>query len=302
MVATTWSGVRHERIGTWVHLLVTEPTLLDAAERELLAGLAELDAVASRFRGDSELSRACRADQPVAVSPLLAALVGCALDAAAETDGLVDPTLGRQLSDAGYDRTFAEVEVDGPASTRVPAPRADWRDVRLDVRHGDWWLHVPPGAQLDLGAIAKAWAADRLAAAVAQLGAGALVNLGGDLAVAGEVPPGGWPVELTDRPGGRPLQVVAVEGGGLATSSTTARNWRRGGVVVHHVLDPRTGRSATPTWASVSVAAETCLAANVAATAAVVLGEEAPAWLTSRGLAGLLSRSDGSTVRVGGWP
>jgi thiamine biosynthesis lipoprotein len=294
----TWSGVAHERIGTYVHVLVTEPALLDDAEALVLDGLAQLDEACSRFRPDSELAGLTGASGPVSVSPLLAALVGAALDVAAATGGLVDPTLGRHLRAAGYDRTFADVPQDGPEVVRLPAAPGGWRRVRLDGAS----LAVPPGVELDLGASAKAWAADWLAEQVAALGTGALVNLGGDLAVAGPVPDGGWPVEVSDRPGGTPVQVVAVERGGLATSSTTARAWRRGGRPVHHVLDPRTGECAPGDWACVSVAAASCLEANAASTAAVVLGAAAPAWLARRGHAALLVGRQGTEVRVGGWP
>lgn len=292
-----WAGTRHRLLGTDVHLLVTEPALLADADAVLVDGLAALDLAASRFRVDSELVRITGAHGPVRVSPLLAALVDAALQVAELTDGLVDPTLGTQLCAAGYDRTFTSLPADGPASTRVPRP-GRWRDVRLD---GDL-LHVPHDVALDLGASAKAWAADALAADLAALGTGVLVNLGGDLAVAGPVPEDGWPVEVRDRPDGPVLQTVAVDGGALATSSTTARTWRRGGVDVHHVLDPRTGLPAASDWASATVAAPTCLLANAVTTAAVVLGAAAPGWVAAQGLAALLLGQDGSVVRLGGWP
>jgi len=295
--AGPWAGSRHHLLGTEVHLLVTEPELLAEADRVLVEGLVALDLAASRFRADSELARLTGAREPVQVSPLLAELVTAALDVAALTDGLVDPTLGAQLCAAGYDRTFSAVTADGPASVRVSRP-GRWQDVRLE---GDR-LHVPPDVALDLGASAKAWAADALAQDLAALGTGVLVNLGGDLAVAGRVPDGGWPVEVRDRPGGDVVQVVAVDEGGLATSSTTARTWRRGGVPVHHVLDPRTGLPAPSDWASVSVAAPTCLLANAVSTAAVVLGAAAPAWVEAQQLPALLQSSTGELVRLGGWP
>ena len=297
MTTTSWASTRHHLLGTDVHLLVTEPEVLPEADRLLVEGLVALDLVASRFRADSELARITGAREPVAVTPLLAELVTAALDVASLTDGLVDPTLGTQLCAAGYDRTFAAVAPDGPATARVPRP-GRWRDVRLE----DDRLHVPPDVSLDLGATAKAWAADALARDLAALGTGVLVNLGGDLAVAGPVPVGGWPVDVRDRPGTEPVQVVALESGGLATSSTTARAWRRGGVPVHHVLDPRTGLPAPSDWASVTVAAPTCLHANAVSTAAVVLGAAAPAWVEEQQVPALLRSRGGDLVRLGGWP
>lgn len=296
LLAPAWADVRFRAIGTDVHVLVTEPGLLADAELVTRAELAALDLACSRFRPDSEL---VRLRGRARVSPLLAGALRAALDVAEETDGLVVPTLGRALRAAGYDRTFAELPQDGPAAVALPLRPDAWRDVRLD---GDV-VTLPAGAELDLGATAKAWAADRIAARVAALGTGALVNLGGDLAVAGPRPEGGWAVEVSDRPAdGTTVQAVAVHEGGLATSSTTARRWLRGGVALHHVLDPATGRPAPETWASVTVAAPTCLAANAASTAAVVLGPDAPAWLEAGGLPAVLLASTGEVVRVNGWP
>jgi thiamine biosynthesis lipoprotein len=235
----------------------------------------------------------------VTVSPLLAAALTAALDVAALTDGLVDPTLGHALRAAGYDRTFAALPADGPAAIRLPAPRDRWREVVVDGSE----VTLPAGVELDLGASAKAWAADRLAARVAELGTGVLVNLGGDLALAGPAPDGGWPVEVRDRPvGGTRVQTVALSEGGLATSSTTARTWQRGGLPMHHILDPATGLPAPPVWRSVSVVAADCLTANAASTAGVVLGAGAVDWLLGLGLPACLLGHDGVVTRLSGWP
>src|SRR5262249_58484111 len=130
---------------------------------------------------------------------------------------------------------------------------AGWRQIELDEASG--LVSLPAGTRLDLGATAKAWAADRAAARiVAELGCGALVNLGGDIAVAGTAPDGGWRVRVQDitgrpdEPPAGPSAVVAIRSGGLATSSTAARRWRRGGDVLHHILDPRSGPAARPEW------------------------------------------------------
>jgi thiamine biosynthesis lipoprotein len=88
----------------------------------------------------------------------------------------------------------------------------------------------------------------------------------------------------------------------MATSSTLARRWRRGHASVHHLLDPRTGLPADETWRTASVCAATCVDANAASTAAIVLGALAPAWLWERDLAARLVASDGRVMRVAGWP
>ena len=99
-----------------------------------------------------------------------------------------------------------------------------------------------------------------------------------------------------------PSAVVAIRSGGLATSSTAARRWRRGGDVLHHILDPRSGLPAAPVWRTVSVAAATCTEANTASTAAVIRGEAAPGWLAGLGLAARLVAESGAVLTVGGWP
>ena len=182
-----------------------------------------------------------------------------------------------------------------------------WRSVSVDVAAGK--LTVPVGVQLDLGATVKGWAADRSAAAIAdRLGCGVLVSLGGDTAVAGRPPRDGWPIRvqdatmpLEDAPDG-PTQVVSIRAGGLATSSTAARRWHHGGDVLHHILDPRTGLPAAPVWRTVSVAAATCADANTAATAAIIRGDQAPAWLAGLKLPARLVTADGAVRTVADWP
>jgi thiamine biosynthesis lipoprotein len=165
---------------------------------------------------------------------------------------------------------------------------------------------LPAGMRLDLGATAKALAADRAAQRVtAATAAGVLVSLGGDLSVAGRVPAGGWLIHVTDdhrSDADAPGQTVAISSGGLATSSTTTRRWRHRGEVMHHILDPRTGAPIHSPWRTVSVAAASCVDANIASTGAVVLGDAAPDWLAEHGLAARLVATDGHVVRLGGWP
>lgn len=294
-----WAATRRRAIGTFVHLLVTDPRHLAEADALVAEDLDALDLACSRFREDSELSRIAAAPMPVIVSPLLAGALTAALEVAAATDGLVDPTLGGALRAAGYDRTFTSLPEDGPTAIRLPVRRDRWRDITVDGCS----VTLPAGVDLDLGASAKAWAADRLAARIAALGTGVLVNLGGDIATAGPPPEGGWPIEITDRPGGGvSVQNVTIESGGLATSSTTARTWRRGGLVMHHILDPATGLPAPPEWDCVTVAAPTCLEANALSTASVVLGVAAPAWLMAKGHPACLLARSGAVVRLNGWP
>jgi thiamine biosynthesis lipoprotein len=165
---------------------------------------------------------------------------------------------------------------------------------------------VPGGYTIDLGATAKAWCADRAArAAAAATGAGVLVGLGGDLSIDGPAPVDGWPVQLAADHAALldpAAPSVALAGGGLATSGTAVRRWTRGARQLHHILDPRTGLPAESCWRTASVAAATCADANIASTAAIILGPSAPAWLAARGLPARLVGEDGHVEHVGAWP
>jgi len=164
-------------------------------------------------------------------------------------------------------------------------------------------VDLPAGASLDLGAVGKAWAADRAARAASErTGAGVLVCCGGDVAVAGEAPAGGWRIRVAAHEGDGQGQDVIVRDGGLATSGWRVRAWRRGGRILHHILDPATGMPAPTWWRMASVAAATCAEANAGATAAMVLGGDAPGWLARQRLPARLVAEDGSVVLVGDWP
>jgi FAD:protein FMN transferase len=303
-------------------LRVSDPTALALAREQVERELDAIDLACSRFRNDSELTRVNHSDgRPVAVSELLIDAIELALEGVRLTDGAVDPTIGRALELAGYDRDWrllgeradSAVEALGdvtPAGagtdcgTITVRRRPGWQAVVVDrVRS---CARVPRGVHLDLGASAKGWAADRAALAAAWGGdCGALVGIGGDIAVAGVPPPGGWQVHVTDDHRSPPSargQTVTIRSGGLATSSIAVRQWRRGGRMMHHIIDPRTGEPADTPWRTVSVAAASCAEANIAATAALVKGAAAPAWLEGHGLPARLVSHDGRVRYVGEWP
>ncbi len=292
---------------TTARIVVTEPEALAAAASEVEAVLAAVDEACSRFRTDSELRRveAAANGRPVPVSPLLARLIEAALDAARRTDGDVDPTIGTALCDLGYDRDLSHIAKDrsfpinGSSSRMVVAPAPGWRQVRVSGQE----LTVPAGVRIDLGATAKAYAADLAASAVhRRLGVGVLVSLGGDIATAGPGPEGGWRVLVRDRPGEPSCTVALAAGTALATSSTRSRRWRAGNRTLHHILDPRTCQPARAVWRTVSVGAPTCLRANTLSTAAVVRGEAAPRWLRKQKVPARLVGADGHVLTLGGWP
>jgi FAD:protein FMN transferase len=302
-------------LGTLVHLVVTDPRCLPAARSLLEADLAAVDLACSRFRADSEICTLQASSQATAqassqaetqqISALLAEAIAVALRAAELTDGDVDPTVGAAMSALGYDRDFEQLQYADPAGGLTVRTVPGWRQVRLEGRT----LTMPANIRLDLGATAKAWAADRSAARIARrTGCGVLVSLGGDIAVAGPAPRRGWRIRVQDVTGdpddtpAGPYALIAIRDGGLATSSTKARRWQRGGDVLHHILDPRTGLPAEPVWRTVSVAAGTCADANAASTAAVIRGRAALGWLARLGLPARLVDTTGVVFTVAGWP
>lgn len=291
-------------LGTTITVAVADPGSLSTAMALVRDDVERLDRAASRFRDDSELAALNRSDgRPVEISDTLFVALSEAVAAAEQTSGLIDPTVGEALERCGYDRDFPSIPPSGPPVLhfqRVPG----WKGIHLDRFRRT--ASVPAGVRIDLGATSKAGCADRSARAVALAArCGVLVNLGGDIAVAGPPPSGGWVVRVADRHDaapGDPGVTVAIRSGGMATSGTAQRRWRRGGLVLHHLIDPSTGAPARPCWRTVTVTAESCLAANVASTAAVILGPAAPGWLARRRCHARLVGEDGSVVGVGSWP
>ncbi len=335
---------RWEALGSTVILRVTEPLWLPRASAILARELDAIDRACSRFRDDSDLTRvnAHAGGPPVPVAPLLVEALQVALRAAELTDGDVDPTVGAALVLAGYDRDFSLLEqrqepsgawvaedsrahaggwfetpaaggdlhnlpFPPPPPTLIARRLSGHRTVELDA--GRSTVRIPSGILLDLGATAKAWAADRGARAIwAAARCGVLVSLGGDIATAGGVgsgPPGGWRIHVTDdhRSGpDAPGQTVAIADGGLASTSVAVRRWQQGAHTMHHIIDPSSGSPARGPWRTVSVAAADCTDANIAATAALVRGYRAPAWLDALGLPARLVAHDGAVLRIGDWP
>jgi len=284
---------------TDMHLLVTDPAALSRAREVVDAELDAIEVAASRFRTDSEIcALAAAGGARTTVSPVLADLIESALAAARLTDGDVDPTVGSAMIALGYDRHIADVGAVAPRLASVTVP-VDWTHVEFDGSS----IRIPAGTLLDLGATAKAVAADRCARLVhQQTGSGVLVNLGGDLTTAGPAPEGGWQILVQDTDDDPASQVTIGTDTGLATSSTQRRRWWRAGKALHHIIDPRTGTSVDPVWRSVSVAAESCLIANTISTAAVIRGHRAPEWIAALGVPARLVDQDGAERFLGGWP
>lgn len=281
--------------GMTCRIVVTRGSALEDAVARLVDLMDRVDRAASRFRPDSELRRLAPGTHRV--SPLLATLVRVALDAAERTDGIVDPTVGGALLGLGYDADVDVVRSRAAGAItirRVPG----WRSVDLvDDR-----LTLPAGTLLDLGATAKAHAADLAAASIAaDLGTGVLVSLGGDIATAGVAPEGGWQVRVQDIVLDAPQQVGLDGTAGLATSSAARRRWRTEDGSLHHLVDPATGRPARTPWRSVSVAAPTCTEANVLATA-VLASAGGTRLLHASGRPARLVDHQGRVTAISAWP
>lgn len=263
----------------------TSPAAMPEALPIVREMIDAVDSTCSTFREDSDISRVnANAGEWIDVDPLFATILGQTLELAAATQGRLDPSVGtRWLS---------------LADTDIRLRSADYRQIELRGTQ----VRIPGWMRLDLGSIAKAWCADEAAAkAAAATGYGVLVGLCGDIAVAGPAPSAGWTIVCGDdhrNPGAGPSSKVIITDGGLATSSTRVRRTHYGA----HVLDPVTMRPITGPWHTVTVAAATCAQANAAGTAALVLGSEAAAWLSSRKLPARLVRADDYVQMTGGWP
>jgi thiamine biosynthesis lipoprotein len=279
---------RFDAMGTWVECLVEAPPTpaLTRALRDVQDEFARLEAMLSRFRPESELSRLNR-NGSVEASPELRELVALALAARRETGGRFDPTLHDAVVAAGYDRTFTALMDDG-ASTRRPSGGGE---VAIRGRR----IELGRNAYLDLGGIAKGYAADRCVPVLAEHGP-ALVNAGGDLAVSGPRAHGRpWPVAV-DVPSG--LLTVTLDNGGLATSGRDRRRWRRDGEERHHLIDPQTLRPAEGGPISVTVAAASATAAEILAKA-LFLAEDAEREASLAGMAAVIVPADGEPRLVG---
>lgn len=291
-------------IGTTATVVVQEQSIADCAEEILRTEIDAIDRACSRFRPDSELEYLhANSGQSLRVSSLLFESLEVAYAVAEQTQGAVDPTVGNAMARLGYDRDFDQLEP-LPSPPVVFGPVAGFRHLELNRRSRT--VRIPRGVRLDLGASAKALVADRSADHIAdKTRAGVLVSIGGDVAASGPAPAKGWPIGIAQS-SSTPLddvdEVVAIRGGGLASSSTGVRTWMAGTNRIHHIVDPSSGNCATPYWTLVSATGSTCVDANALSTAALVWGSHALDLLPTFGRAVRLVRHDGMVVTVGPWP
>ena len=276
-----------------------QPALVDAVERLFHTSEARF----SRFLADSELcalNRAAGTDVPV--SPEMIRILDRALAMHRRTGGIFDPAILPGLEAAGYDRTFERVERDGPAAPPLFARDGSFADVRVD--HARGMVRAPLGMRIDLGGIGKGFTVDA-AAELLRPGGSALVDAGGDIRAFGGGPDGdGWLIGVSDPlDAARLLDQVWLRDAALATSTTAARRWIRGGALRHHIIDPRTGAPAESDTVSVTVLAESAVEAEVLAKAALVLGHSAGhTLLEAEHAAGLFVLAGGGVRTTAGWP
>jgi FAD:protein FMN transferase len=288
-------------LGSTVVVGATEPSVLADAVAHVRSRIDAVDRALSRFRPDSELARMERQPgRPWLASPLFLEVLDLACRAAASTDGWFDPTIRDAVEAAGYDRSIELIERDGPGPARPASPAGRWLEIRYDRAVGLLW--PPPGVRLDFGGIGKGFAVDFALRDVPTGGGGVLVSAGGDLAVTGCPPGDGWRCEVAATPDGEPETAVRLRQGALATSGLGRRQWRRAGETLHHLIDPRTGRPGVSPWRIVTVAARTCVAAEVAAKVAWLRGDAGPDWIAGLGLTARFQAQSGTVRTVGAWP
>ena len=264
-----WRRANVPMMGTIADVLVDGDAEHVAAT---FATLRDIEVRCSRFDPDSELNQLLRRPEEwVTVSEPLFAALRWSVRLWRETDGLFDPTVRSALEAWGYDVTFRKIAPPATAPDHAPAPGLG--GVRLAAERLAVW--IPAGVPIDLGGIGKGLAADRAAAAACHAGAaGAIVSIGGDMAVAGDVPNGGWHVPLVDPVDDRVLEHHPLSAGGIVMSTTALRRWKVGDVDVHHLVDPRTGRPADGDLRSDAVAAASAARAEAFAKAAIVAGRD----------------------------
>jgi len=287
-------------MGTTISMLLPE-SQVEMGAQIVRTLFSEWEQTLSRFLPESELSQLNQqAGTPVAVSDLLYYVLATALTAAQATEGVYDPALLDQLIQLGYDRTFDDLPTVRFDPIIPGEPGGRWRGIKVDPIRRQ--VTLPSGIKLDFGGIAKGMAVDAALEGLHQNGINsALVNAGGDLAVLG-LPSiaDQWPVAV---PGREQFWTIPLISGAIATSGIAHRHWWQGKTLRHHILDPRTGFPAQSDLWSVTVVADRCEQAEVAAKVAFILGSGPGAdFLRKHRIAGLLVHADGRWETVEPWP
>jgi thiamine biosynthesis lipoprotein len=284
---------RWRAMGSDIHVIVVDgdDDLLHLAERRI----TELEQRWSRFLPDSEVSRLnAHAGDLVDTSDDTVLLVRRAIEAWRVTGGGFDPTLLDALRRAGYDRSFDDVQLAPGGDVSLPPLRFDRPGV-TDIEVGDGAVRLPAGCGFDPGGIGKGLAADLVAEQLLVAGAGgALVNMGGDVRVAGRSPSGtGWTLGIEHPWRNGPIALVGLWNGAVATSTVLKRTWQVDGQTRHHLIDPATGAPSTSDVALASVIGGDTWMAEVLAKAALLRGVARAFDLLDAAQAGLVVDHDG---------
>jgi len=276
-----------------VHLIVVDekPGMFDDA----MAYLDQLEQRWSRFIPSSDITRINHSPGvPVVVAPETVVLVTAMEDAHRLTGGRFDPSVLPELLANGY-----RASIDDPTrTTELPAGLARRGAMALvEIDRDRSTVTVPPGLALDPGGIGKGLAADLLVARLLAAGAaGALVGIGGDLAMGGRpAEDDGWVVTIEcPDPADGDLGSFAVDRGGVATSSTRSRRWMLDGWARHHLIDPVTGEQSATDLATVTVVATSGWVAEAHAKAALLAGRAGVlGYLAAHDLTGVAVTHDG---------
>lgn len=272
--------VTGEALGTtWTVKYLGGAATEDQVGQAAREALASVDQAMSTWRDDSELSRIRQASGPVVVSEATVEVIGEALELAAASGGAFDPTVQPLVEVWGI---HGQRRQDLPSEEELAQARAQvgWDRVVLGRDSEGRPTVDAGGTALDLSAIAKGYAVDRVSWAVSSLGiANHMVEVGGEVRAHGPGPSGtGWRLGI-DRPvsdasPGQQLEaVVRLTNGALATSGNYRNTYVVDGERIVHTLDPRAGRPVASQVASATVVAPDCMTADGIATALMVLGE-----------------------------
>ncbi len=294
---------RFDAMGTTAHVVVVGPD----AQRQLgkaIERVFDLEQRWSRFLPTSEVSRLNAAHgSPTGVSRETLSLIEHGVAAWRLTSGHFDPTMVNQIEGAGYDRSFDDIELHMDIDIAAPPFAAissrGCSDVDVDRRRSE--VTLPTGVGFDPGGIGKGFAADIVTRElIDDRASGAMVNLGGDLAVKG-LPPEGedWVVTVIEpMVCSEPITMARLQNAGLATSTTAKRRWQTPNGDRHHLLDPATGQPTDETAVLATVIAGEAWWAEVSATAMLVSSDSSAA--NDADLeASMIVRSDGRVETSG---
>lgn len=293
-MSTSWTSAEFRAMGSGCR--VVAPTAEDVTAAR--AVVQQLERRWSRFRPGSEISRLNAAPgRWTVVSAETFALLERAEHARRRTEGAFEPFLLGRLEDLGYDRPWT-----GPPDSPLRAPEPTFvRPGPVEVDQSTGAVRLPPGARFDPGGIGKGFAADLVADHLRAAGAAwGQVELGGDVRVFGPAPSGpAWRVRVEGPDGAGYAAEVVIAEGGVATSGTARRSWRRGGRSLHHLIDPATGWPAETDLVAVTATAGSLWWAEVVAKVVLIAGSAAgERILRGLGLGGVLLRRTGERIDV----